>query len=216
MSFLSCNSICETGFNGQPVKIYQKGCVLEQLKLLQSKFSYNKNIPKECELQTLVALSFFPELYGTAIDFVYSDIKTTMESRPKSISALRNGNRNYVILIDTKVESNNGILFKEVPFNAQIGLIGHELSHIVSYKVKTRTELFRFGFSYFNGQKSAIERGTDHFTIGKGLGWQLYDWSDYVFNKSNASKSYKDFKELNYMSPKEIMLDINCNHTYLR
>jgi len=41
--------------------------------------------------------------------------------------------REYVININNKSEF-EGILLKNVPFNAQIGIIGHEIGHIVDYE----------------------------------------------------------------------------------
>lgn len=50
-----------------------------------------------------------------------------------------------------------------------------------------------------------IERKTDVSTIEHGLGFQLYNFVDYVLNQSSANSEYKDFKRLNYLHLSEIL-----------
>lgn len=210
----SCSPKCDFVFNGNPVREFEKECISQKLDYLKMKFGFDKKIPKECELQAFIALSYYPELHSTTIEFVYSDINTSMATRPTITSSLRGQNRKYTIFIDNYVNDDNGILFNEVPFNAQIGLIGHELSHIVSYTEKNGSQLLSFGFNYINGQKSEIEKKTDRSTIQKGLAWQLYDWSDFALNKSKASNLYKDFKRQNYLTPEDIKKEIEKTQLY--
>lgn len=207
---ISCNkSDCEKVFLRNPVRLIDEDCMLQNLESLKLKYSFDKKIPKQCELPALIALSYYPELHDTSIEFKYSDIKTTMETRPKSISAIRGSNRTYIIFIDNKVDNNYGILLNDVPFNAQIGLIGHELAHIADYKEKSSRELITFGIEYISDRKADIEKQTDRYTIKKGLGWQLKDWSNFVLNLSNANQAYKDYKKENYLTPKEINAEIS-------
>ncbi len=180
------------------------------------KYSYNKIIPKELEFQALVALSYYPELKNTVISFRYQDIKTTMETRPTVISSLIGSEREYIIYVDNKRKDKFGILLDEVPFNAQIGLIGHELAHIKYYESKTNYEIIKIGVKYGNDEpfKIDFERMTDLMTIEQGLGFQLYDWAYYVLNSSTADESYKEYKKKFYLTPKEIKNQMNKNSKY--
>ncbi len=43
-------------------------------------------------------------------------------------------NRTYQVIIDSEREGTRGaLLLKNQPFNAQVGIIGHELAHTVYY-----------------------------------------------------------------------------------
>jgi len=58
------------------------------------------------------------------------------------------------------------------------------------------------------------EKSIDYLTIKKGFGWQLWQWSDYALNHSNATESYKDFKRKNYLNPDEIIEVMDKNKEY--
>jgi hypothetical protein len=194
-------------------KFEQRKCA-QQIDSLQSKYGKNKFFNKKFELPALVALSFYPELQNIEIQFVNANIKTTLETRPTTNTLLKKQNRCYAIYIDNDTEG-NGILLDNVPFNAQIGILGHEFAHISDYETRSSSNLIGLGISYLheNG-KEKLEKKIDKLTIEKGLGWQLYDWADFVLNKSDASQKYKDFKRRIYMQPEEIVKEINKNSIY--
>lgn len=194
-------------------KFEQSKCA-QQIDSLQSKYGKNKFFNKKFELPALVALSFYPELQNIEIQFVNANIKTTLETRPTTNTLLKKQNRCYAIYIDNDTEG-NGILLDNVPFNAQIGILGHEFAHISDYETRSSSNLIGLGISYLheNG-KEKLEKKIDKLTIEKGLGWQLYDWADFVLNKSDASQKYKDFKRRIYMQPEEIVKEINKNSIY--
>jgi hypothetical protein len=94
---------------------------------------------------------------------------------------------------------------QKVPFNALVGLIGHELSHIVDYESKADIEIMLRALSYLNIRtKTIFEKSIDKKTIQHGLGWCLFDWASYVLNQSGASMDYKAFKKRVYLEPIEI------------
>jgi hypothetical protein len=170
---------------------------------LASLYSGNKSFLNEFELQSLIALSYYPELKNIKVSFEYADIRTTMSVRPKIFSTLT-ANRHYLVFIDTNAH-NNGILLKDVPFNGQVGIIGHELAHIVNYEKRSSVSLMGLGIVYaIHNHHAHYERSIDKLAISKGLGWQLLAWADYALNKSTASLRYKAFKEANYLTPSEI------------
>lgn len=174
----------------------------------------NKSIPKEFEKQILTALSYYPELKDCQIEFIRGNIKTTMACRPTSKSLTRRYNREYTITIDNNDEG-QGILLENVPYNAQIGVIGHELAHILDYENRSSVSIAGLGVDYARGNyPPEFEKQIDELTISRGLGWQLHDWADYVLNKSNASKNYKDFKRKIYLTPEEVKSRISKSSIY--
>lgn len=186
----------------------------DKIKQLQVHLCINKSFPKRFEKQILIALSFYPELKDVSINFVQDNIKTTMSCRPSANSLSRRFNREYIITIDSDDEG-EGILLDNVPFNAQIGVIGHELAHIVDFETKNSLDILKLGLDYINGHyPPKFEKSIDEITIKKGLGWQLLDWSNFVLHKSKASESYKDFKRNTYLTPKEILVQLNQNKDY--
>jgi len=180
--------------------------LLPQLDSLTHQFATNKIFLDEYRLVTLAALSHYPELSNTRIVFKRSKIKTTLNARPTAISLLFRSKekRKYVIRINSQLKD-SVIYFHHIPFNAKVGVLGHELAHINDYNTRNFWRVLKRLFAY-SGKKSkaAFEKEIDHTTIEKGLGWQLYDWSDYVLNKSDARVKYKKFKQETYLTPEEI------------
>jgi hypothetical protein len=174
---------------------------------LRSSFSQNKkDIPPHIELPILIALSYYPELADTKIKFKECKIKTTMNARPTFVSILFRKKRNYRFVVRVNSTKNDSIIqTKAIPFNAKVGVFGHEFFHFVDYQRKGSFHLTKRLFAYGNkAKKEAFEKEIDLGTIKRGLGWQLYDWSNYVLNESNATMEYKDFKRQIYLEPEEI------------
>lgn len=163
--------------------------------------------PAAFELPILVAISYYPDLQGKKIIFKERKIKTTLNARPRFVSLIfsKKQNRTYVIRINKQFKDSM-ILLKNIPFNAQVGLFGHEFSHFTDYQSRSFFGIIKRGFAYLTKKsKTSFEKEIDQKTIERGLGWQLYDWSYYVQYQSNASASYKDFKRTTYMTPTEII-----------
>jgi hypothetical protein len=176
---------------------------------LYSIYGSQKKFVKEFELQALIALTYYPELKDVPIAFQFKDIKTTMEVRPEYTSALKNHNRRYIIFIDNNTHHNEGVLLREVTFNAQIGVIGHELAHIMDFEKRSIKSLLLLALDYKILRNHArYERSIDLYTVRRGLGWQTLEFADFIQNKSNASARYKHFKQINYLSCSEIEAEI--------
>lgn len=173
---------------------------------LKSQFSFNKVFYEEIELAALVALSFYPELSHTKIKFIRADTKTTMEARPITRTVFGDRKkRKYAIYVDNKINRFNGVLIEDVPFNGLIGLIAHELAHVVDYEAMGVFGLSSLACKYGNKNfKEKFEKNTDIETIKRGLAWQLYDWADFAMNKSDADEEYKAYKRKFYLEPTEI------------
>jgi hypothetical protein len=171
---------------------------------------FNINCPKELELPLSITLDHFPDLQAKKILIKERRIKTTMNARPTFGSLLfaKRTNRTYVVRINTS-SKDSVIRIAAIPFNAKIGLFAHEFSHFTDYQTLSFFGVIGRGFSYLSKKsKMQFEKEIDQKTIERGLGWQLYDWSDYVLNRSNASTAYKQFKAETYMTPNDIKRSI--------
>lgn len=176
-------------------------------KNLKKAFGRNKIFLPDIEVPALIALSYFPELKNTRIEFTRCKIRTTMEVHPdvKSLWGARSQIK-YIIFVNDQIQNGQGILIDDVPFNAQIGLIAHELAHIVDYQKLNLIQLFEVAVNYHqSGFRRKLERHTDLEVIRRGLGWQLYEWARYAMFESSAGQAYKEFKKRYYLRPKEIM-----------
>lgn len=172
---------------------------------LRDEYSKNKSYPSELEREILTALSFYPELKHTSIEFRFSKIKTTMSAMPKGIFLLKKKDkREYVIRINPGIKT-KAISYKELSSNALIGVIGHELGHILDYESMKNREIVGFAVQYLQPRKrKAIEARTDMIAIHHHLGWELFQFSDYVFYRSQAPKEYLEYKEEFYFNPEQI------------
>lgn len=188
----------------QAPRLFSDQIMSQQIDTLRSQFNYNKFFYEKYELQTLVALSFYPELKNTKISFRRRKLKTTMVARPKGMNVFRGkGKRHYIIYINDFPTAK--ISPDSVSFNAQIGVIGHELAHLVDYENISSLKILYIGLSYFNKKfRAKFERATDLRTINHGLLWQCYDFASYFHNSSIAPTEYINYKKKFYMSPKEI------------
>ncbi|MEG1909588.1 MAG: hypothetical protein RR190_01300, partial [Bacteroidales bacterium] len=117
--------------------------------------------------------------------------------------------RTYYIRINRKKFADSSFL--RVPFNAQVGVIGHELAHIVDYENLRSKDIIHIGLRYGNKNfKKEYERRIDSLTITHGLGPQLYDWAQYILSDcTHCSKKYKKYKQTFYMQPQEIKQQSN-------
>ena len=172
---------------------------------LKNIYGNNKDLLKEFELQTLIALSYYPELLNAHIRFKYSTINSTAQTTVTFISIFKKINKQYIIYINDDILK-TGFLLKTVPFNAQVAVIGHELAHVADFKKRSFFGMVWWGLSYLIvKQRTKIELRTDKSAIEHGLGLPLYYWADFVLHHSTANKRYKKIKETKYMQPNEIL-----------
>jgi len=112
--------------------------------------------------------------------------------------------RKYYVAINNNPKF-KGVKFDELSFNAQVGIIGHELAHVFDYENKSRVGIFKTGIGYLcTKRKQKLESKIDYMAIERGLGWQIFDFSDYVLNRSDCCPKYKKYKEAIYFTPGEI------------
>lgn len=146
-------------------------------------YGNNKKIPRGIRPQALIALSYYPELQDTKIIFRLRKRRTPLASRPQIWSVFKKRkNRTYIITVSTRTnEELTPILFSNLPYNAQIGVLGHELGHTLHYSARSSLQLIGLSFKLLKSKNTdAFEFNTDRISIEHGLGYQLYDWSSYV------------------------------------
>ena len=186
------------------------------LSALRNEFGNKKTIPAEIELECLAALSFYPELKNTDIEFRFGDLNFTMISKPKLKSILRDRRqRQYVIIIQKPGLSKNNLEWKELSFNAMVGWIGHELGHVLHYSHKSSGGILFIGMKYaVPGYRRKMERFTDQLAIQHNLGYALYEGVDYTISSSQASEHYKNNQEKFYLHTEEIIARIYSTETW--
>lgn len=201
-------------FHVKPVKKADSILSGNKIKRMDSIFGHNKSIIPEYQLQILTALSFFPELIDVHIDFIHKKINTTMQCQPTFASIFKKSNRKYKISINNNADF-AGILIDHIPFNAQVGLIGHELAHVIDFERGNRRDIILRGLDYLKeSTKKQYEFFIDSLTIAHGLGWQLHDWSHFSLNNNISTPDYQDFKSRIYMTPHLILAQIGRESIY--
>ena len=200
-----------------PVITYKAVDYEHCLDSLVFELGYRKELPEGFELQTLLALRHYPELKNTHINFIVKKAFIPLASRPSIISLLRQRDkRTYrVIISDQSLPQMDAVLLKNLPFNAQVALIGHELAHAVEYETMNSHQLSAIGLLYFSGSfRASMEKGTDRRTIEHGLGWQLLEYAEYVRKVSGSNDRQTDFMDKFYMNPQEIRTLIDRSKLY--
>jgi len=195
----------EGGFIREYVEQEQRG----NFDTLLEEFGNNKKLPQGFELQALLALSHYPELRDTKINFIVADVSIPLSSRPHWSSMLRSAkNRTYQVIIDSELNgSREALLLKNQPFNAQVGIIGHELAHTVYYLDRSFFGIVGNALCQFTDCRIRFERATDRRLIDYGLGWQRFDHATFVrtqIPRDRASAFTAEGGGGAYMSPAEI------------
>lgn len=205
-------------------EFYRDSLSNEKLASLYSVFGKNKSFDTVYEKQILTALSYFPELKDVKIKFRLLATNTPLSSRPTFFSLFKNSKkRNYVVTISTNTNRYlEPILFKNLNYNAQIGVLGHELSHVSDYTKKDFIQMTNIICIEIFSKKlvDKFERSTDELCINHGLGYQILDWSKSV--RENLKINYwrgannidSKSKRERYLNPNTIQNKIDANLLY--
>ncbi len=190
---------------------------------IEHDFGEHKQIPAIYRKQILIALSHFPELKKTHIRIrvkhAYSPLKTTFtRGSPFTLFI----SRKFIITIsDSSIDLLEPILYKNLDFNAQVGVIGHEISHITDFSSKGFFGLVIMGLGFMSSHHiDRLEYRTDSICIAHGLGYYLLAWSRFVRNALH-SKNYdgadnikKPMNHERYMNPPTIIKRIEADPQY--
>ncbi|MDN5212086.1 hypothetical protein QQ020_08485 [Fulvivirgaceae bacterium BMA12] len=174
--------------------------------------------PAGYEQQAKIALSYYPELKGLKIRFRTKKGGAPFVSRPTVGSTFfkKPENRTYLIIIRTGEDKRFGpILMKNMPLNAQIGVLGHELAHTVDFAQRGLGKMMRVIWGNLSKKyMDEFEYNTDRSAIEHGLGFQILAWSRHAsktlrFNEPENPEANKKiagiFQRERYMLPATII-----------
>lgn len=175
--------------------------ILDSLKIT---FPNCKHIPQDYELAFYTAISHYPELKETKIEMKFKKFNFSMAARPAKKLLTNRKKRIYRVYVNIKKDF-TGLLPSRLNYNQKTGIIGHELGHILDYSNKSLCKMIGTGIGYLSrAYRRKLEAKTDIKAISHGLGWQLYDFNNYLNNFSDASEKYKKKKKKVYLDEKEI------------
>ena len=158
-------------------------------------YAFHKKLPEGYEKETLQALSYFPELKNITIRFrikkSFSTNKTIQKLMP--------------------------LMFAHLSFEARMGVIGHELSHVVDFSKRNTWQCFRAGIGHLSAHYlDQFEFNTDMICIKHGLGKDLEAWSSYIRNTMHTAfwrgadyAGKANTRHERYMNPSTIEKNIN-------
>ncbi|MDP5078054.1 MAG: hypothetical protein NWQ19_08165 [Nonlabens sp.] len=178
--------------------------------------SYPKIIAPDSILQEAEkAMSFYPVLRDTAIEFKFNDMvrKNFMQAQPtyKSIFKSRK-NRSYIILISKEFKVENEIFtIDEIPSDVLTGWLGHELGHVMDYRSRSTIGMLYFGLKYLYSHShiQEVERAADDYAVRHGMGEYILKTKEFILNHTSLSEKYKQRMRRFYLSPEEILELIN-------
>ncbi|WP_042277598.1 hypothetical protein [Nonlabens tegetincola] len=161
------------------------------------------------------AVSYFPELYHTPIEFKFNNMvrKNFMQAQPKWISFLkRRKHRSYIILISKEFRVENEIFtVNEIPYDVLVGWLGHELGHVMDYRKRSSLGMLIFGIKYLysSAHIQEVERTADEYAVRHGMGEHIIKTKNFILNHTSLSETYKNHMRKFYLSPEEILELIN-------
>ena len=164
------------------VRQYDEGYYRLRLDSLRAAFGYHKHFPPSFELPALLALSHYPELRNERIRFqTVPKAEPLVASRPDPGNLFR-GRPGWVYNIFISEEAPETLehnLLKNFSFNAQVGILGHELAHTQHYQDKSAWQMLVTGVRYLlsDAYRARFELDTDRNAIAHGLGWQVHAYS---------------------------------------
>lgn len=176
---------------GKPVPIITDSMLNASYSMLFKQYGENKVLPAGYEKQILFALSYFPELVHTHITFKIQKSKHGIISTRPVISSLlkKSSNRSYIVVINDSTEGRTMPTWLNCGINGQIGILGHELSHIIYFSKHTGLGLLRLGVAHISRSfMDNFENKTDSVNIERGLGYQLIAWNQYLRESFTAMK----------------------------
>ena len=177
---------------GKPIPVITDSMLNASYSALFKQFGENKDMPAGYERQILFALSYFPELAHTSITFkIEKSTSGIISTRPFIGSLFRSsGKRSYLVVINDSIEGRAMPTWLNCEINGQIGILGHELSHIIYFSKQTGLGLLGLGVAHISSNyMDRFENKTDSVDIERGLGYQLIAWNQYLQKTLQAHES---------------------------
>ncbi len=175
----------------------------------KKELSYDNDIYQQ---PALLALEYYPELKDRKLIFRSRGKATTWAHKavPRvSTLLLPERYRVYQVLI---AEDQNGpliaTLFKNLNPNSKVGVLGHELAHVLDYSSMSSVEILNLGIQYYISDEYRLdyERATNCIAMNRGLRPHIMSWSEEVYNYLE-----QDNRGRYYHSPQEINEGVGCD-----
>lgn len=174
-------------------------------------YRQNKKIPAIIEHNVLKALSFYPELKNTIINFILKpNIKSSvMQAQPVFTTLLLNrAKRRYQINISAHFKLIHcDLAITDIPDEVMVGWIGHELGHILDYEHRSNAGIISFGYQYLFSPAyvKEAERVADTFAVERGLGKYIIATKRFILDHAEIPQAYKNKIARLYLSPDVIV-----------
>jgi hypothetical protein len=171
--------------SGKDTTVFKNDSIKQMIR-----YGQYKKLPKGYEYEAVQALSHFPELAKVPVKFRIKKAVATLKTRPTFLSMfMPRGHRSYVITISNQtITILTPLLFSNLPQNARIGIIGHELSHVVDFSKKSTWQSFKTAIGHLSKKYlDSLEFNTDKICIEHGLGKELETWSSYIRNTMHTT-----------------------------
>ena len=171
-------------------------------------YAKNKEIPEQYRKPILTALSYFPELQDVHIVFRIKKAYTPLTTRPNFAGMFKaKDHRTYIITISNEtIDTLTRLLFENLSFDEQVGVMGHELSHVVDFNSKNFIQNLKNGIGHLSKRYlDKMEFNTDRICVMHGLGKYLeaysmhvrqsmhvHNWrgADFVFDNNGVHERY--------------------------
>ncbi len=143
----------------------------------------SKTIPAVFEKPIREALAHFPELENTRIEWRIEKAYTPLSTRPTTSSVFkRRAKRKYIITISNQtIDTLRPLLFQNLEYKQQVGIMGHELSHVLDFQRQRFFRSVRTGIGHLSPKfVDRMEFKTDSICIMHGLGSELESYSRHV------------------------------------
>lgn len=178
------------------------------LQSLREEFGQHKRIPKKYEKEILLALSRYPELKRTRIQFkLAKEASVPYGTKPTLLSCfLPSRQRTYVVTILEKADKpEKDALLKKCTEEMRMAVLGHELAHVKQYSGRSAAQLLRMLLLYSTSDKKkrVIERNADKQTIKIGLGKELLAHARYLRSIPGYLEQRPELNQY-YLLPDEI------------
>jgi hypothetical protein len=168
--------------------------------------NHHKVIPEEYRKEISTALEHYPELADVHIVFKFKNYLTVPYGTiPSYYELLLRNKRVYNIMLRARASgSTEQALFKNLPTRARIGVIGHELGHVLQFQKRTRWQVMKLSLKYLSARvRQSIERGADLTAIDHDLGNELYEHAVYIRAIPGYTEQRKSINR-DYLKPEEI------------
>jgi len=190
---------------------------------LKKEYGNKKIYPPAAEKQILLALSYYPELKNIPIEFQTRPNHSTGHTRVTWGGLFESPRKRHflVVLSDSTEALLMPLIFKNISFDAQLGLIGHELAHVADGITTTTFEIIKHVIRSISPKYvDRAEAHTDASCIDHGLGYQLLAWSRHVRKTMNTvtwggpDYIHRSQQRKRYMNPDEILKRIDESPMY--